>query len=117
MTLIVLETHHLMVYQNTTLKWAAQLTSSPVTLSRIFLQSVKGAIAFLTEEGRLTCSYLGTEPSLFVAPPLNNRDINFEEANKELAQLNAAAKSYSRGIFVSVVFCFQTDVWCLQAIF
>lgn len=100
MTLLVLETNHLLVYQNTTLKWAAQLPSSPVALDRIFLQTIKGAIVFLTEDGKLTCSYLGTEPSLFVTPPLHNREIDFEDANKELAQLSALAKSsYTNGKF------------------
>lgn len=93
----MLENNHLLVYQRTTLKWAVQLSLTPVAVARTFLKNIKGVIVLLTENGNLSCSYLGTEPSLFVAPPLNNREFDFEEATKELAQLNSAIKSaYSR---------------------
>jgi len=39
--------------------------------------------------GTLQCCYLGTEPSLFVAPAITQRPIDFAAAEQELIQLNA----------------------------
>lgn len=46
----------------------------------------------LSEEGRLECCYLGTEPSLFVAPPIVSKEIDFEKAEEELNNLNRIIK-------------------------
>lgn len=93
MTMVVSETSTLLIYNNTTLKWSAQLSFLPVSLARGFLLNVKGAIVTLSEEGTIQCSCLGTEPSLFVAPPLSNQDIDFEKANSDLSNLNRIIKS------------------------
>lgn len=41
----------------------------------------------MNPEGKLILGYLGTEPSLFVAPPVQSRDLDYEAAEKELQQL------------------------------
>lgn len=91
--MVVSETSTLLIYNNTTLKWSAQLSFLPISIARGFLLNVKGVIVTLSEDGTTQCSYLGTEPSLFVAPPLNNQDIDFEKANSELADLNRIVRS------------------------
>lgn len=93
MTLIVSETSTLLIYQMTTLKWSANLSFLPVSIERAFLQSVKGAVVTLSEEGHLSCSYLGTEPSLFVAPPLGNQQMDFEEAIADLEKYEEIIRS------------------------
>lgn len=65
----------------------------PVALHRIFLKRIKGALVLLTDEGRLECCYLGTEPSFFVAPPLNVQDIDFLKAEQELLALEKVITS------------------------
>ncbi|KAL1498065.1 hypothetical protein ABEB36_008922 [Hypothenemus hampei] len=86
-TLIISETNHLLVYENTTLKWSARLEFLPISIKRAFFEQVKGALVLLSDEGRLECSYLGTEPSLFVAPPMHVQEINFDDAEKQLLEL------------------------------
>ncbi|XP_050497856.1 protein PTHB1 isoform X2 [Diabrotica virgifera virgifera] len=87
-SLIVSETSDLLVYENTKLKWSAKLQFLPVCLKRAFLKHVKGSLVLLSEEGRLECCYLGTEPSLFVAPPLAERELDLEKVEDELKTLN-----------------------------
>ncbi|KAK9889617.1 hypothetical protein WA026_006991 [Henosepilachna vigintioctopunctata] len=93
MNIVVSETGTALIYQNTTLKWSAKLNFLPVNIKRANLWNLKGCLVMLSEEGRLECCYLGTEPSLFVAPPLSYQDLNFEEAEKELTLLSKITKN------------------------
>lgn len=100
MTLVVSETNTLLIYENTTLKWSARLSILPVALDRIFLKEVAGALCLLSEEGIVQLCYLGSEPSLFSAPPLINKELDFEKADIELTCLNKIIKSsYTNGNF------------------
>ncbi|CAG9853875.1 unnamed protein product [Phyllotreta striolata] len=87
-SLVVSDTSNLLVYENTTLKWSAKLNFLPISVRRTFLKNVKGALAFLSEEGRLECCYLGTQPNLFVAPPLVERELDLLKVEEELSTLN-----------------------------
>ena len=48
---------------------------------------VKGSVVLLDDEGRLQCSILGTDPSMFSRPPVETRDLDYSRANTEMAQL------------------------------
>lgn len=110
-TLIVSETSTLLIYQGTTLKWSANLSFLPVCIERVFLKDIKGAFVSLSDEGQLTCSYLGTQPSLFVAPPLNNQQIDFEQAIADLDKYNETIQEnqLEGTIFASFDFLIFTD--------
>lgn len=95
--MVVSETNTMLLYQNTSLKWSAQLEFLPVAIKRGFFEYIKGAIVMLSEEGRLQCCYLGTEPSLFVAPPLKMSEIDFDKASEELANLNKIIRNSNNG--------------------
>lgn len=98
MSLVVAETGNLLVYQNTALKWAAQLQNTAVSIKRAFFEKISGVIVLLSESGFLECSYLGTEPSLFVAPPLALQPLDFEKVGHELNSLYKVIKTaYSNG--------------------
>lgn len=74
-----------------------------------------GIIVSLGEEGHLTCSYLGTDPTVFTAPPSTCRDASFEviflylhiillylistlqEMERELSKLNLVIKESANG--------------------
>ena len=43
----------------------------------LFCRDLEGVIVTIDEYGHLYCSYLGTDPSLFVAPYVENRMSNF----------------------------------------
>lgn len=97
-SLVVSETTNLLVYETTTLKWSAKLQFLPISIRRAFFKNVKGVLVFLSEEGRLECSYLGTEPNLFVAPPLIERELDLEKVEDELSNLNKMIKdTYGNG--------------------
>ncbi|XP_039292520.1 protein PTHB1 [Nilaparvata lugens] len=96
MIMCVSDTKTLLVYEQTTLCWSAQLSVTPVLIKRINFQSLRGLILTLTEEGSLQCSYLGTEPSLFVAPPTNKNLKSFEEAEQKYNQLQNEITTFSQ---------------------
>lgn len=50
-------------------------------------RDLKGVIVTLSDDGHLQCSYLGTDPSLFQAPKVDSREINYEEMNAEMKEL------------------------------
>jgi Bardet-Biedl syndrome 9 protein len=57
---------------------------------------MKGVLVLLSDQGDIQCCYLGTEPSLFVAPPLEIHAIDYEQAGKELSALQNVIKSYTK---------------------
>ncbi|XP_073486578.1 protein PTHB1 isoform X2 [Aquarana catesbeiana] len=86
----------LLVYQDVTLKWAAQLPHVPVAVKVANFQDMKGMIVTLSDSGQLQCSYLGTDPSLFQAPKVESRDINYEELDVEMKGLQKIIKEASK---------------------
>lgn len=57
---------------------------------------MSGILVLLSEQGELQCCFLGTEPSLFVAPPLEIHAIDYEQAGKELSELQQVVKEYTK---------------------
>uniref|UniRef100_A0A8C0C081 Bardet-Biedl syndrome 9 n=1 Tax=Buteo japonicus TaxID=224669 RepID=A0A8C0C081_9AVES len=84
------------VYQDVTLKWATQLPHIPVSVKVANLQDLKGVIVTLSDNGHLQCSYLGTDPSLFQAPRVDSREINYEEFNAEMKELQKIIKEATK---------------------
>ncbi|KAL5005570.1 hypothetical protein ScPMuIL_016728 [Solemya velum] len=93
--LVVTHTRSLMVFQNITLKWAAQLDYVPVQLQLATFKELKGVIVSLSDNGKVECSYLGTDPALFVAPPTEAREINYGEMDHEMSRLQKVIKEKS----------------------
>lgn len=99
-TLIGNHDHMLHVYQDVTLKWATQLPHVPVAVRVGCLQDLKGVIVTLSDDGRLQCSYLGTDPSLFQAPKVESRELNYDELDVELKELQRIIKDVkSQGVW------------------
>uniref|UniRef100_A0A8C5WZY1 Bardet-Biedl syndrome 9 n=1 Tax=Malurus cyaneus samueli TaxID=2593467 RepID=A0A8C5WZY1_9PASS len=86
-TLMANHNKMLNVYQDVTLKWATQLPHIPISVKVANFQDLKGVIVTLSDDGHLQCSYLGTDPSLFQAPKVDSREINYEEMNAEMKEL------------------------------
>ncbi|NXY41179.1 PTHB1 protein, partial [Ceuthmochares aereus] len=80
------------IYQDVTLKWAAQLPHIPVSVKVANLQDLQGVIVTLSDDGHLQCSYLGTDPSVFQAPRVESREINHEEYDAEMKKLQKIIK-------------------------
>ncbi|NXY69144.1 PTHB1 protein, partial [Glareola pratincola] len=91
-TLVGNHSKMLNVYQDITLKWATQLPHIPVSVKVANLQDLKGVIVTLSDDGHLQCSYLGTDPSVFQAPRVDSREINYEELEAEMKELQKIIK-------------------------
>ncbi|XP_073921416.1 protein PTHB1 isoform X4 [Castor canadensis] len=88
------------IYQDVALKWATQLPHIPVALRVGCLHDLKGVIVTLSDDGHLQCSYLGTDPSLFQAPIIESRELNYDELDVELKELQKVIKDFkSQGIW------------------
>uniref|UniRef100_A0A803XVF9 Bardet-Biedl syndrome 9 n=1 Tax=Meleagris gallopavo TaxID=9103 RepID=A0A803XVF9_MELGA len=95
-TLVGNHSKMLYVYQDITLKWATQLPHVPVSVKVANLQGLKGVIVTLSDSGHLQCSYLGTDPSLFQAPRVDSKEINYEEFNAEMKELQKIIKEATK---------------------
>ncbi|XP_073983161.1 Bardet-Biedl syndrome 9 isoform X2 [Rhodnius prolixus] len=96
MSLIVSDTNTLMVYENATLQWSAQLLITPIAVSRANFQGLYGCVVVLSDNGSLQVCYLGTEPTLFVPPPLQENVKNISEMETKLAALQHQIATYSQ---------------------
>ncbi|XP_077997147.1 protein PTHB1-like isoform X2 [Glandiceps talaboti] len=92
MTMICTHTKSLLVYEDITLKWAATLEHIPVSIKVGNYQDLKGVVTTLSETGHLSCNYLGTDPSLFVAPAPESREINYPQLDDEMRDLQRSIK-------------------------
>ncbi|XP_058878862.1 protein PTHB1 isoform X2 [Acipenser ruthenus] len=86
----------LLVYQDVTLQWAAQLPHVPVAIRVANFQDLKGVVVTLSSDGHLQCSYLGTDPSFFQAPKVESREINYDELDAEMKSLHKIIKEASK---------------------
>ncbi|XP_019719361.1 protein PTHB1 isoform X2 [Hippocampus comes] len=89
-------TNMLLVYQDVTLKWAAQLAFVPVALRVANFPDLKGAVVSLSWDGHLLCSYMGTDPSFFSTPKVDAREVDYEQADAELKRLHKFIREASR---------------------
>ncbi|KAG4078630.1 hypothetical protein HA402_015220 [Bradysia odoriphaga] len=92
-TSIVSESGSLLIYEESTLIWAAQLAEVPVSIQRSNVNGLAGAVVTLSETGQLQVGFLGSEPQPFKVPPLNLSELNYENVQKELAELEKDIKS------------------------
>ncbi|KAG5271262.1 hypothetical protein AALO_G00177730 [Alosa alosa] len=86
----------LLVYEDITLKWAAQLACVPVAVRVANFQELKGLVVTLSSEGHLQCSYMGTDPSFFTAPKVEAREVNYEEVDAEMRSLQKIIRETTR---------------------
>uniref|UniRef100_A0A2K5BYB7 Bardet-Biedl syndrome 9 n=1 Tax=Aotus nancymaae TaxID=37293 RepID=A0A2K5BYB7_AOTNA len=95
-TLIGNHNNMLHIYQDVTLKWATQLPHIPVAVRVGCLHDLKGVIVTLSDDGHLQCSYLGTDPSLFQAPNVESRELNYDELDVEMKELQKIIKDVNK---------------------
>lgn len=92
-TVIVTCTQTVLIYKDVELKWAAQLPFCPISIQRASFMELKGILVALSDAGSLSCCYMGTDPSLFVSPLTEAREIDFEEAEQEMYKLKKIIKA------------------------
>lgn len=66
-------------------------------------------IVTLSDDGHLQCSYLGTDPSLFQAPNVESRELNYDELDVEMKELQKVIKDInkSQGILFAAFYYFS----------
>ncbi|XP_065814165.1 protein PTHB1 isoform X1 [Labrus bergylta] len=89
-------TNMLLVYQDVTLKWAAQLPFVPVALRIGNFPELKGVVITLNSDGHLLCSYMGTDPSFFSTPKVDAREADYEQVEAEMKKLQKYIREASR---------------------
>uniref|UniRef100_A0A8K9XE68 Bardet-Biedl syndrome 9 n=1 Tax=Oncorhynchus mykiss TaxID=8022 RepID=A0A8K9XE68_ONCMY len=97
-TLVGNHNNMLLVYQDVTLKWAAQLSCSPVA-SRAGCNhyvDLKGVVVTLSNEGHLQCSYMGTDPSFFSTPKVDAREQDYSQIDTEMKSLQRVIRQATR---------------------
>ena len=133
MKLVATDTETLLVFEATTLKWAAQLPFVPLMIKRghfmvrfatrghglkiicLFgLQTVEETVCFnvlvlLSRNGDICVCALGTDPTLYAAPRPEARPINYEEADVELASLNSIIKASQTQGILKQSFCIDRE--------
>uniref|UniRef100_UPI00398F4C8B protein PTHB1 isoform X3 n=1 Tax=Pristiophorus japonicus TaxID=55135 RepID=UPI00398F4C8B len=95
-TLIGNHNNKLLIYQDVTLKWVAQLSHVPVSIQVANFQGLKGVVVTLSDGGHLQCSYLGTDPSFFQAPKVESRELNYDEMDTEMKELQKVIKEATK---------------------
>ncbi|XP_030639011.1 protein PTHB1 [Chanos chanos] len=86
----------LLVYQDVTLKWAAQLSCVPVAVRVANFRELKGLVVTLSSDGHLQCSYMGTDPSFLTAPRVDAREVNYEEVDAEMKRLQKVIREATK---------------------
>uniref|UniRef100_A0A3P8Y0B2 Bardet-Biedl syndrome 9 n=1 Tax=Esox lucius TaxID=8010 RepID=A0A3P8Y0B2_ESOLU len=99
-TNILLGNHNnmLLVYQDVTLKWAAQLSCSPVAIRCLLVphRDLRGVVVTLSSEGHLQCSYMGTDPSFFSTPKVDSREQDYAQMDTEMKSLQRVIREATR---------------------
>uniref|UniRef100_A0A4W5RT64 Bardet-Biedl syndrome 9 n=1 Tax=Hucho hucho TaxID=62062 RepID=A0A4W5RT64_9TELE len=95
-TLVGNHNNMLLVYQDVTLKWAAQLSCSPVAVRLANFPDLKGVVVTLSNEGHLQCSYMGTDPSFFSTPKVDAREQDYSQVDTEMKSLQRVIRQATR---------------------
>ncbi|XKL67673.1 hypothetical protein PGB90_003164 [Kerria lacca] len=95
MILIASDCGTLFVYERMTLLWSAKLPFVPVCISRAKI-IVSGSLVILSDKGDLKCCYLGTKPSLFIAPTFNNSISTDKNTKVKLETLQEEIKNLKK---------------------
>ncbi|XP_062322172.1 protein PTHB1 [Osmerus eperlanus] len=95
-TLLGNHTNMLLVYQDVTLKWAAQLACVPVAVRLANFPDLKGVVVTLSAEGHLQCSYMGTDPSFFSTPKVDAREADYSQVDAEMKSLQKVIREVTR---------------------
>ncbi|KAK1895477.1 Protein PTHB1, partial [Dissostichus eleginoides] len=89
-------TNMLQVYQDVTLKWAAQLSFVPVAIRVANFPELKGVVVSLSSDGHLLCSYMGTDPSFFSTPKVDAREADYEQVDADMKKLQKFIREATR---------------------
>lgn len=82
-----------LIYQNSTLVWCAELLDETIGLQRGNFSGLSGAIVTLNSTGKMTIGYLGSDPHVFKVPALNLSKLDYEKSKLELEEMEKEISS------------------------
>merc|ERR1739838_375354 len=91
-TIIATHSQQLLIYCDARLMWAANLFNVPICIEVCEIKNTPGTLVLLEENSRVSCSYLGTTPSLFTLPQSYNRSKDIEQIESEINDLRTQFK-------------------------
>lgn len=71
-------------------------TDVHVSVCVVCSRELKGLVVTLSSDGRLQCSYMGTDPSFFTAPKVEAREVNYDEVDTEMKVLQKVIREATR---------------------
>jgi Bardet-Biedl syndrome 9 protein len=94
MIAVVTDQGSLLIYDNSMLVWSATLPLHPtVALQRGNFSELNGALVMLSDTGKISVGYLGSNPVMFKVPPLNLANLNYENSKVMLEEMEKEINS------------------------
>eukprot|EP00041_Stephanoeca_diplocostata_P029217 m.856941 g.856941 ORF g.856941 m.856941 type:complete len:879 (-) comp23518_c0_seq6:247-2883(-) len=90
--LVAMHTRHIVVLRDTRVLWAAGVDAVPVAVAVATVGGHRGMIVAMDERGGVGCYYLGTDPVLTVQPSFEDRDIDYDAMDRQMAELQASIR-------------------------
>lgn len=75
------------------------------------IRGLKGVTVALSEDGRLSCSYLGTDPSMVSHPSANLRELDYASVEAEMKQLQQIIKEQQSKSCKKLALVFWTQLY------
>jgi Bardet-Biedl syndrome 9 protein len=93
MIAVATENNSLLIYQNSTLVWCAELFGETIAFQRGNFSGLSGGLVTLNSTGKIIVGYLGTDPQVFKVPPLNLSKLDYEKSKIELEEMEKEINS------------------------
>ncbi|KAJ9470991.1 Protein pthb1-like protein [Diplonema papillatum] len=87
---LIIGTHtaSIMIYNDQKLIWSAKTNTKPISLAVTSQAKLAGLIVILSEDGSLSCNYLGTDPATQPTQLLDTaRELDYDDMDEEHRQL------------------------------
>lgn len=92
--LVATEFRTINIFKDSALVWAAQSSFPPISLTRAQVSSFQGIIVALSDSGQLSCSYLGSNPSMnVVSLSIKREQIDIVKSEEEMNRLRKVISS------------------------
>lgn len=93
MIAVATENGSLLIYQNSTLVWCAELLDEAISIARGNFVGLAGGLVTLNSSGKVTVGFLGSDPNVFKVPPINLSKLDYEKSKCELEEMEKEINS------------------------
>lgn len=93
MIAVTTENGSLLIYQDSTLVWCAELQDQTIAMQRGNFAGLAGGLVTLTLTGKVGVGYLGSNLSVFKVPPINLSKLDYEKSKTELEEMEKEINS------------------------